>query len=212
MLFKAAVRTTVVRVSTVRASPYGLDGPPAWIFDPTTPRTAVFGRHLARRAGVTYSTAYGDQPAKVVELHDWALTSGFEVVAAANDHVPLELLAGATVETPADEAEVIRTAEAGEGEDPSDRAKNLAIAQAKLTGDLWPGESLRTHPPARNRCRGLRHPRSELSVTWSPPSSGSDTSAGTRPRATPCLARPAGPTDTPVGTADRGRRYIRDYP
>ena len=36
----------------------------------------------AREAGVVYSLAYGDQPALVVELVDWARTSGFEVVCA----------------------------------------------------------------------------------------------------------------------------------
>ncbi|WP_020669865.1 NAD(P)H-dependent oxidoreductase [Amycolatopsis nigrescens] len=36
----------------------------------------------ARRAGVVYSMAYGDQPALICELVDWARTTGFDVVAA----------------------------------------------------------------------------------------------------------------------------------
>lgn len=36
----------------------------------------------ARAAGVVYSMAYGDQPALVAELVDWARTCGFRVVAA----------------------------------------------------------------------------------------------------------------------------------
>lgn len=36
----------------------------------------------ARDAGVIYSLAYGDQPALICELVDWARTAGFEVVAA----------------------------------------------------------------------------------------------------------------------------------
>ena len=36
----------------------------------------------ARRAGVVYSLAYGDQPALTSELVDWARSSGFSVVAA----------------------------------------------------------------------------------------------------------------------------------
>ncbi len=36
----------------------------------------------ARAAGVVYSLAYGDQPALICELVDWARTAGFEVVAA----------------------------------------------------------------------------------------------------------------------------------
>lgn len=36
----------------------------------------------ARRAGVVYSAAYGDQPALTAELVDWARATGFRVVAA----------------------------------------------------------------------------------------------------------------------------------
>ncbi|MET0705583.1 MAG: Gfo/Idh/MocA family oxidoreductase, partial [Tardiphaga sp.] len=36
----------------------------------------------ARRAGVVYSLAYGDQPALTAELVDWARATGFRVVAA----------------------------------------------------------------------------------------------------------------------------------
>ena len=44
----------------------------------------------ADRAGVVYSMAYGDQPALVCELVDWARTCGFEVVAAGKGtkHLP----------------------------------------------------------------------------------------------------------------------------
>jgi len=37
---------------------------------------------LARRNGAVYSMAYGDQPAIICELVDWARTCGFDVVAA----------------------------------------------------------------------------------------------------------------------------------
>ncbi len=36
----------------------------------------------AEEFDVVYSMAYGDQPALIVELYDWAVSSGFEVVAA----------------------------------------------------------------------------------------------------------------------------------
>ena len=36
----------------------------------------------ARDAGVVYSLAYGDQPAMICDMIDWARTAGFEVVAA----------------------------------------------------------------------------------------------------------------------------------
>jgi predicted homoserine dehydrogenase-like protein len=44
----------------------------------------------AQAAGVVYSMAYGDQPALIVELVDWARTCGFEVVAAGKGtkHLP----------------------------------------------------------------------------------------------------------------------------
>ena len=44
---------------------------------------AVAGPPLARRAseaGLVYSLAYGDQPALICELVDWARTAGFTVV------------------------------------------------------------------------------------------------------------------------------------
>ncbi len=46
---------------------------------------ALAGPLLARKArekGVVYSMAYGDQPALIAELVDWARAAGFEVVAA----------------------------------------------------------------------------------------------------------------------------------
>lgn len=45
---------------------------------------------LAREAGVIYSMAYGDQPALIAELVDWARTAGFEVVCAGKGtkHLP----------------------------------------------------------------------------------------------------------------------------
>lgn len=45
----------------------------------------TIGPLLARFAthhGVTYSMAYGDEPAQVIELVDWARTQGFDIVAA----------------------------------------------------------------------------------------------------------------------------------
>jgi len=46
---------------------------------------ALAGAHLARKAreaGVIYSMAYGDQPALIVEMVDWARAAGFTVAAA----------------------------------------------------------------------------------------------------------------------------------
>jgi predicted homoserine dehydrogenase-like protein len=53
----------------------------------------------AREAGVIYSMAYGDQPALVCDLVDWARTCGFPVVAAGRGHKWLPHYRLATPET-----------------------------------------------------------------------------------------------------------------
>ena len=60
------------------------------------------GPLLARRAaerGVVYSMAYGDQPAIICELVDWARTSGFEVVAAGKGTRYLPVYSESTPDT-----------------------------------------------------------------------------------------------------------------
>ena len=55
----------------------------------TVEADAFCGPLLARRAlqaGVLYSLAYGDQPALICDLVDWARTCGFPVVAAGRGH------------------------------------------------------------------------------------------------------------------------------
>jgi len=42
--------------------------------------------HRAAQAGVVYSLAFGDQPALICDLVDWARTCGFPVVAAGRGH------------------------------------------------------------------------------------------------------------------------------
>jgi predicted homoserine dehydrogenase-like protein len=53
----------------------------------------------AREAGVIYSLAYGDQPAIICDLVDWARTAGFSVVAAGRGHKWLPRYAQSTPET-----------------------------------------------------------------------------------------------------------------
>lgn len=53
----------------------------------------------AREAGVVYSLAYGDQPAIICDLVDWARTAGFPVVAAGRGHKWLPHYAQSTPET-----------------------------------------------------------------------------------------------------------------
>ena len=59
------------------------------VISATVEADALCGAALAARAragGVIYSMAYGDQPAMVCELVDWARTCGFEVAAAGRGH------------------------------------------------------------------------------------------------------------------------------
>jgi predicted homoserine dehydrogenase-like protein len=60
------------------------------------------GPLLARRAaeaGIVYSMAYGDQPALIAEMVDWARTAGFEVVAAGKGTKYLPAYHASTPET-----------------------------------------------------------------------------------------------------------------
>jgi len=63
---------------------------------------ALAGPLLAREAtaaGVVYSLAYGDQPALICELVDWARTSGFRVLAAGKGTKYLPAFHASTPET-----------------------------------------------------------------------------------------------------------------
>src|SRR5712692_9306283 len=68
----------------------------------TVEADAFCGPLLARKAaeaGVVYSLAYGDQPALICELVDWARAAGFPVVAAGRGHKWLPHFAQSTPET-----------------------------------------------------------------------------------------------------------------
>ena len=58
----------------------------------------LLARH-AQEAGVVYSLAYGDQPALICDLVDWARAAGFPVVAAGRGHKWLPHYAQSTPET-----------------------------------------------------------------------------------------------------------------
>ena len=55
--------------------------------------------HKAKQAGVVYSLAFGDQPALICDLVDWARTCGFPVVAAGRGHKWLPHFSESTPET-----------------------------------------------------------------------------------------------------------------
>ncbi len=68
----------------------------------TVEADAFCGPLLARKAaqaGVLYSLAYGDQPALICDLVDWARTCGFPVVAAGRGHKWLPHFCESTPET-----------------------------------------------------------------------------------------------------------------
>ena len=68
----------------------------------TVEADAFCGPLLAKKAaeaGVVYSLAYGDQPALICDLVDWARTAGFNVVAAGRGHKWLPHFAQSTPET-----------------------------------------------------------------------------------------------------------------
>jgi predicted homoserine dehydrogenase-like protein len=68
----------------------------------TVEADAFCGPLLAKKAAqhnVVYSLAYGDQPALVCDLVDWARTAGFHVVAAGRGHKWLPHFAQSTPET-----------------------------------------------------------------------------------------------------------------
>jgi predicted homoserine dehydrogenase-like protein len=68
----------------------------------TVEADALCGPLLARRAheaGVVYSLAYGDQPALICDLVDWARASGFHIVAAGRGHKWLPHYAQSTPDT-----------------------------------------------------------------------------------------------------------------
>lgn len=68
----------------------------------TVEADALCGPALAQRAraaGVVYSLAFGDQPALICDLVDWARTCGFPVVAAGRGHKWLPHYARSTPDT-----------------------------------------------------------------------------------------------------------------
>jgi predicted homoserine dehydrogenase-like protein len=72
------------------------------VINVTVEADAFCGQMLAQRAkaaGVVYSLAYGDQPAIICDLVDWARAAGFPVVAAGRGHKWLPHFAQSTPET-----------------------------------------------------------------------------------------------------------------
>src|SRR5262245_27466626 len=72
------------------------------VINVTVEADAFCGPFLARKAseaGVVYSLAYGDQPALICDLVDWARAAGFDVVSAGRGHKWLPHFAASTPDT-----------------------------------------------------------------------------------------------------------------
>ena len=126
----------------------------------------------AREAGVVYSLAYGDQPALIVELVDWARTSGFEVVCAGKGTKYLPAYHASTPETVWSHYGITPQEAARSGMNPKmfnsfiDGTKSAIemAAVANATGLEPPPEGLLFPPCARGRLPEVLKPRNEGGV------------------------------------------------
>ncbi|MDD9876217.1 MAG: SAF domain-containing protein [Magnetovibrio sp.] len=128
--------------------------------------------HKAAEAGVVYSMAYGDQPAMVCDLVDWARTAGFPVAAAGRGHKWLPAYRESTPETVWDHwGLTAEQAETGglnpkmynaflDGSKPA--IESAAIANA--TGLQAPSDGLTFPPGAIDDIPTLMRPQSEGGV------------------------------------------------
>jgi predicted homoserine dehydrogenase-like protein len=141
---------------------------------------AVVGPVLARlaeRAGVTYSMAYGDQPAKIVDLYDWARVTGLEVVAAGRTTQGLDIDPHGTPEDALDRYNW--TEPPVDGIDPTPTMINSFVDGTKLAASpapsRTPSASARTSPGCT--CRGWPAPTPRRSS--GPPPTVASSNAGT---------------------------------
>ncbi len=141
----------------------------------TVEADAMCGPMLAARAkaaGVVYSLAFGDQPALICDLVDWARTCGFLVVAAGRGHKWLPHFAQSTPETVWGYYGLTpEQAERGglnpkmfnsflDGSKPS--IESTAVANA--TGLFVPSDGLKYPPAAVDHIPFVTRPRSEGGV------------------------------------------------
>ncbi|MBK1614072.1 flagellar biosynthesis protein FlgA [Rubrivivax gelatinosus] len=141
----------------------------------TVEADAFCGPLLARRAaeaGVVYSLAFGDQPALICDLVDWARTCGFPVVAAGRGHKWLPHFAQSTPETVWGHYGLTpEQAERG-GLNPKmfnsflDGSKPAieCAAVANATGLAVPSAGLQYPPAAIDEIPGVTRPRAEGGV------------------------------------------------
>ena len=130
------------------------------------------GPYLAQefdRAGLVYSMAYGDQPALVCEMIDWARTCGFKVVAAGKGTKYLPKFAQSTPDTVWDYYGLTPEEAAKGGMNPQmfnsflDGTKSALemAAISNASGLLAPRDGLLFPPAATHDLANVLKPRSE---------------------------------------------------
>ena len=141
----------------------------------TVEADALCGPLLARRAsqaGVVYSLAFGDQPALICDLVDWARTCGFPVVAAGRGHKWLPHFCESTPDTVWGNYGLTSEQAARGGLNPKmfnsflDGSKPAieSTAVANATGLTVPGDGLRYPPASIEDIPFVTRPRSEGGV------------------------------------------------
>jgi predicted homoserine dehydrogenase-like protein len=141
----------------------------------TVEADAFCGPLLARKAaeaGVVYSMAFGDQPALICDLVDWARTCGFPVVAAGRGHKWLPHFCDSTPETVWGHYGLTPEQAARGGLNPKmfnsflDGSKPAieSTAVANATGLAVPAEGLRYPPGSIADIPYLTRPRAEGGV------------------------------------------------
>ncbi|MCS0496404.1 SAF domain-containing protein [Ancylobacter sp. MQZ15Z-1] len=149
----------------------------------------------ARQAGIVYSMAYGDQPALVCEMVDWARCCGFSVVAAGKGTKYLPAYHASTPDTVWDHYGLTPEQAAEGGMNP------------QMFNSFLDGTKSAIEMAAIANAAGLRAPSDGLVF---PPCGVDDLAAILRPRAAGGLMEQAGIVETISSLERDGRPVYRD--
>jgi predicted homoserine dehydrogenase-like protein len=149
----------------------------------------------ARKSGVVYSMAYGDQPALVCEMVDWAETAGFRVVAAGKGTKYLPEYARSTPDTVWTYYGITPEAAAAGGMNP------------QMFNSFIDGTKSAIEMAAISNATGLRAPRDGLAF---PPCGADDLAKTLIPRAAGGVLEEPGLVEVVSSLARDGRSVPRD--
>lgn len=164
----------------------------------TVEADVLAGPLLARRAeaaGVVYAAAYGDQPALVCDMVDWAETCGFRVVAAGKGTRHLPAFHASTPETVWDNLAIPREMAAAGGMNP------------QMFNSFVDGTKSAIEMAAISNMTGLKAPRDGLLF---PPCGVDDLPRVLRPRADGGLLEETGMVEVVSSLELDGRPVFRD--